>query len=110
CYRFVFAIVLSAALICVSSRPTQASSEVPFHATFETQFDSQVEFPIVHVNVIGHGQATQFGTTQAVTTNQEVNLVSGESSATYTLTAANGDSVEVELDFIATVSNTGITF
>src|SRR4051812_35625461 len=49
CYRFVFAIVLSAALICVSSRPTQASSEVPFHVTFETQFESQVEFPIVHV-------------------------------------------------------------
>jgi hypothetical protein len=73
-----------------------AAEEVPFRAAFITEFESVVEFPIAHISVIGEGQASHMGATTAVTTNQEVNLSTGEATATYTLTAANGDNIVLE--------------
>jgi hypothetical protein len=79
-----------------------AAKEVPFRAAFITEFESIVEFPIAHISVIGEGQASHMGATTAATTDQEVNLITGSATATYTLTAANGDNIVLELEFLVT--------
>ena len=74
-----------------------AGDEIPFHANFITQFESVVEFPFLHVTVNGRGQATHMGMTTAFTDDQLVSLIDGSGTATYTLTAANGDTLGLAL-------------
>ena len=85
------------ALVTLAPLPARASSEQPFHANFITQFTSVVEFPLLHVTVNSRGQATYMGRTTANTDDQLVNLVDGSGTATYTLTAKNGDTVILAL-------------
>jgi hypothetical protein len=61
--------------------------QVPFRAAFTTEFESDGMFPIAHITVIGEGQGTHLGKATTVTTDQEVNLITGQSTATYTFTA-----------------------
>ena len=75
----------------------RAGGEVPFHANFITQFESVVEYPFLHVTTNGRGKATYMGTTTAFTEDQLVSLIDGSGSATYTLTAANGDTLVLAL-------------
>src|SRR5688572_19379907 len=74
-----------------------AKDTVPFRASFTTAFSSALAFPLIHVTVDGEGQASHMGRTRASTTNQIVNLLAGTGTATYTLTAANGDTVIVDM-------------
>ena len=90
----LLAAVISLALAPQSAR---ASGEKPFHANFITQFESVVEFPLLHVTVNARGKATYMGTTSALTDDQLVNLIDGSGRATYTLTAANGDTLVLAL-------------
>jgi hypothetical protein len=84
---------------------------VPFRAAFITEFESVVNFPIAHISVIGQGGALHMGATKAVTTDQAVNLITGEGTATYTLTAANDDTVVLSLEVQTTfVSMSEVTF
>src|SRR5882724_4504951 len=85
--------LLAMAALVFTTQPAQADEQVPFRAAFTTEFESVVEFPIVHIDVVGEGKATHLGKTTVVTTDQAVNLNTGRTSATYTFTAANRDTV-----------------
>lgn len=89
---------------------TPSSQPVPFRASFHTTFTSVVAFPFANISVVGSGQALHMGRTTAVTTNQVVNLLTGEGTATYDLTAANGDVLTVELNATTSFLPNGVAF
>ena len=90
-------LLATVSLLAFAPPAAQASTERPFHADFITQFETVLEFPILHVTVNGQGQATHMGKTRAFTDDQIGNLLDGSGSATYTLTAANGDTLILAL-------------
>jgi len=102
--------LMAMAALALTTQPAQADKQVPFRAAFITEFESVVEFPIAHIHVIGEGKATHLGKATAVTTDQAVDLTTGEASATYTFTAANGDTVVLEMEFETTFLPGGLTF
>jgi hypothetical protein len=83
-------LVATVALLAFAPQSVRGG-EKEFHANFITQFESVVEFPLLHVTVNSKGRATYMGRTTAFTDDQLVNLVDGSGTATYTLTGANGD-------------------
>jgi len=90
-------LVIAVALLALAPQPACAGGEAPFHANFITQFQTVLEFPILHVTVEGRGQATYMGRTTADTDDQMVNLVDGSGSATYTLADKKGDTLVLSL-------------
>ena len=76
-------------LLAFTPQSARAGGQLPFHANFITQFESVVEFPLLHVTVNSRGQATYMGRTTAFTGDQLVNLVDGSGTATYTLIPAS---------------------
>ena len=103
--------LMAMAALALRSQAAQVDKQVPFRAAFTTEFESDGMSPIAHITVIGEGQGTHLGKATTVTTNQLVNLDTGESSATYTFTAANGDTVVLEEEFLSTFVNpTTVTF
>jgi hypothetical protein len=102
--------LMAMAALALTTQPAQADKQVPFRAAFTTEFESVVEFPIAHIAVIGEGKATHLGKATAVTTDQAVNLTTGDTSATYTFTAANGDTVVLEMEFDTAFLPGGVTF
>ena len=90
-------LLATVSLLAFAPPAARASTERPFHADFITQFETVLEFPILHVTVNGQGQATHMGKTRAFTDDQIANLLDGSGSATYTLTAANGDTLILAL-------------
>jgi hypothetical protein len=93
-----------AVTLAFAPQHARADEQVPFRGAFTTEFETVVEFPIIYVLVIGHGTATHLGKATAVTTDQAVNIITGAGTATYTLTAANGDTVVLEMEFQMTPS------
>src|SRR5262245_26913813 len=94
----LFALVVAlVTLPAVAPQAVHAVSEMPFHANFITQFQTEVEFPLLHVTVESRGQATYMGRTTAFTDDQLVNLIDGSGTATYTLTGKNGDTLVLAL-------------
>jgi hypothetical protein len=65
---------------------------------------------VAQLTVIGEGRGTRLGNATAVTTNQIVNLLSGDTTATYMFTAANGDTVVLEMQFQTTFLPGAVTF
>jgi hypothetical protein len=104
--------LVAMAALALRSQAAQADKQVPFNAAFTTVFVSDGNFPIARITVIGQGQATPLGTATAATTNQLVNLNTGESTATYTFAAANGDTFVLEEKFLSTFDPTSgrVTF
>lgn len=102
--------LLAALTMAFVALPASASHPKQFRANFTTQFTSVVAFPIVHISVTGEGHALHMGRTTAVTTNQMVNLLTGAGTATYTLTAANGDTVVLEFVVATIFLPSGATF
>jgi hypothetical protein len=94
--------------------PASAGSQVPFRGAFSTEFVSVFvpppPFPSLHISVTGQGNASHLGATSAVTDNQVVNLDDGSATATYTFTAANGDTVVLEMVFQTTDIPGGVSF
>jgi hypothetical protein len=84
-------------LLAFTPQSVTAHNEQPFHANFTTQFTSALTFPLLHLTVHGKGKATYMGTTTAFTDDQVSNLIDGSGSATYTLTAKNGDTLVMTL-------------
>jgi hypothetical protein len=107
--RVSYFTVLAAVALVFAPQPASAKRQVPFRASFDTVFESTVNFPIVSVHVTGDGKATHLGRTTIETTDQVVNLLTGTATATYHFTAANGDEVVVEFDFLALPTPTGFT-
>ena len=95
--------LMAMAALALRSQAAQVDKEVPFRAAFTTVFESDGMLPIAHIRVIGEGQGTHLGKATTFTTDQEVNLITGQSTATYTFTAANGDTVVLEEEFLSTV-------
>ena len=107
--RVSYFTVLAAVALVFAPHPASAKKQVPFRAAFDTVFESTVNFPIVSVHVTGDGKATHLGRTAIETTDQEVNLLTGASTATYHFTAANGDELVAEFNFLALPTPTGFT-
>ena len=84
-------------LLAFAPQSARAAGEKPFHANFITQFETMLEFPLLHFTVSSQGQATYMGKTTAFSDDQVVNLAYGKETATYTLTAANGDTLVLAL-------------
>jgi hypothetical protein len=109
--RPLFALLFTAmSLTLFVSTPARAQSEKTFSANFITKFTSAVEGDFLHVTVTGPGQASYLGRTTAFTDSQFVSLIDGSITATYTLTAASGDTLTI--DFVAQGINVdgGATF
>jgi hypothetical protein len=90
-------LLVAASLLILTQQSTQASIETPFHGSFATQFTTTLEFPLLYVTTNGKGNATYMHTAKASTDDQISNLIDGSGSATYTLTAANGDTLVLAL-------------
>ena len=103
-------LLLAAVALAVLPQSASAADQVPFSASFVTEFRSVVEYPIAHISVTGHGYSPNMGPTRAVSTDQTVSLLTGAATATYTLTAANGDTVVVRLTFQSTTVQRAVTF
>ena len=97
-------------LLAFAPQSARGSGEKPFHANFITQFESVVEFPLLHVTVNSRGQATYMGRTTAFTDDQLVSLIDGSATATYTLTGVDGDTLILAMTFQATNVEGGVTF
>ena len=69
-----------------------------------------LQFPFLYITVEGQGNVSHMGLTSAFTDNQVANLITGSTTATYTLTAANGDTVVLEMSFQGTQVPGGFTF
>jgi hypothetical protein len=111
----LLALSLAALTLAAAPASTQAHEQVPFmpfKASFATWFVATMDptLPISHITVVGLGQATHLGRSIAFTDNQDVNVVTGATTATYTLVGANGDSVVLEMTFQTTFTATGVAF
>ena len=103
--------LLAAFTLAFAPHSARADDRAPFRAAFITTFESYVVGPIAHISVIGQGEAVHMGATTAVTTDQAVNLITGDGTATYTLTAANGDTILLAMEAQTTfVSLSELTF
>lgn len=102
--------LLAAVTLAFAPQSAWAKGQVPFRATFDTEFDSTVVFPIAYVQLTGEGNATHLGLTAVETTNEEVNLLTGAGTATMHFTAANGDEVVMEFVMVFLPTATGFTF
>jgi hypothetical protein len=91
----------------VSARP---KGQVPFTASFDTQFQINSPPPILHLTVQGEGRASHMGSSETFTNNQVVNVMTGASTATYTVIAANGDTVVFDDVFTTAPTSDGVTF
>jgi len=93
------------------STPAIAADQVPFNASFTTEFTTEFVPPFyLRVFVTGEGNASHMGRTSAVTTDQLINLTDGTGTATYTLTAANTDTVLVAISAHNTNIPGGVMF
>jgi len=97
-------------LLALAPVGVRADHPVPFRASFTTQFESVVEFPIAHITVVGTGHSLHMGQTDAASNDQAVNLLTGEGAATYTLAAANGDTVVLSISFTTESLPNGVAF
>lgn len=99
CSALLFAAI---SMACVLPSTQAKDHQVPFRATFSTEGESVVMFPNVHLTIFGQGVALHMGATTLLTTDQVLNLITLQATGTYTLTAANGDTVVlgVEVDYV----------
>jgi len=97
-------------LVAFAPQITRADDQVPFRGSFNTTFQIVLEFPFLYITVEGQGNVSHMGLTSAFTDNQVANLITGSTTATYTLTAPNGDTVVLEMSFQGTQVPGGFTF
>jgi hypothetical protein len=100
-------LVVGTAAASLSARP---NGQVPFTASFDTTFQVNSPPPILQLTVQGEGRASHMGSSETLTTNQVVNVITGASTATYTVIAANGDTVVFEDVFTTAPTSNGVTF
>jgi hypothetical protein len=102
---FLTVLLVTITLLVFAPQSTRADSQMPFSASFGTEFTNEFVLPFyLRVFVTGEGNASHMGRTSAVTTDQLINLEDGSGTASYSLTAANGDTVVVAI----TAQNTDI--
>lgn len=104
CISFVAALLLATA-----PQPARATDQVPFRGVFDTVVELTLNFPMLNADITGLGIATHMGLTTCETTDQALNVLNNEGTATYYFTAANGDQIVVEFEFTAPPTPTGVT-
>jgi hypothetical protein len=95
--RGILVLLVIVATVFATGQTVSAGDQVPFEASFTTAFSASVAFPFINITVNGDGQARHLGRTHASTTNQQGHLITGHVTATYTLAAANGDTLVIEM-------------
>jgi hypothetical protein len=95
--------------LALVAAPAHAGDAVPFHAVYETEFSVEVTPPLAAVSATGTGLATHLGRMGVESISEIVNLATGEGLASYRYTAANGDAIEVEINFNVAPTPTGFT-
>ena len=104
------ALLMVAGMATATPLSFTSSGEVPFRASFDTQFQVNSAPPILDITVQGEGRALHMGTSKTFTTNEVVNISTGAGTATFTIITANGDTVVFESEFSVVPTNTGVTF
>lgn len=100
--------LIAAVTMIWMAQPAWAGDQVPFRASFDTVFEASVSiFPVLDVEVTGEGQARHLGRTRIETISETINLLTGVGEAIFVFTAANGDTIELEADFLAPPTPTG---
>ena len=93
--------------LAFAPQPVHAGPSYPFNANFIANFESVLEFPLLHVTVNASGEATYMKRPSAHTDDQLVNLIDGSLTATYTLTPAsrmaNGGSGPIQDTLVLTL-------
>ena len=109
--RHVWLTLAVATTLIAFAQPIRGGSEVPFHAAFDTTFTATFgPGPVAHISVTGEGNASHLGRTGARSRLQDVSLVTGGGVASYTLVAANGDSITFDSEFEGTLPPDPVTF
>ena len=85
------ALLIVAAIASTAPLSSHAGKLVPFRASFDTVFQLNSPPPILNITVQGDGIGSHVGKSRTLTTNQVTNVITGDSTATYTVIAANGD-------------------
>ncbi len=101
--------VIAALILAAASQPAWAKDQVPFRAAFDAVAESTLDFPMLHSHLTGEGHATHLGLTIFETTDQALNILNNQGTATYYFTGANGDQIVVFFDFTALPVPTGFT-
>ena len=98
--RRVLAFLLMVTItLALTPRPAGATDQVPFKASFATEFETSPgsNSCLLNVTHTGVGKATHLGRSTEVTTDQVANLCTGALTATSVYTAANGDTVASQI-------------
>ena len=102
--------LLAALTLAFANFSAFAGPAVPFKAAFSTAFQSALAYPFVFVQVAGEGKASHLGQTAIESTDQVVDLENATVTATYYLTAANGDQLVVAVSLNALFVTGGLQF
>ena len=109
--RALFSTFLMTSLF-VAAAPLSAAkaAQVPFQASFDTKFQSSAGFPVINITVQGDGRGLHIGSATTFSADESVNLITGNATATFTLIAANGDTIEIFDTFNVTQVPGGVIF
>src|SRR5262245_24529100 len=93
-----FSLSIVAALLLLQPMGAFAEAQVPFRGYWNTQHTDTLDFdpslgPIIRVEVTGTGKSSHLGAAECESTDQVAVLATGGITATYTYTAANGDTL-----------------
>jgi hypothetical protein len=106
-HRF-FSLAFLTLLFSFTVAPVSGAQPVPFRGSFSTTFQSVAVFPLVYVQVSGTGNATHLGRTVTTSSDQIVNVLTGEVTATYHLLGASGDTLILQINVQATPTPGGL--
>jgi hypothetical protein len=103
------ALCLALLSLTITAGSGHAAKTVPFRAVYNLEISAQITPPLATVSAEGTGLATQLGVIEVASIEEMVNLATGEGLAQYRYTAANGDAIEVEIQFNVVPTATGFT-
>ena len=104
------ALLMAAGMATAAPLSFASSEEVPLRASFDTQFQVNSGPPILNITVQGEGHTLHMGKSETFTNNEVVNLITGAGTATFTVIAANRDTVVFQSEFNVVPTSTGVTF
>ena len=110
CRRICSTFVMTAFFATAVPLSAARGGDIPFRVSLDTVFQSSSGFPVIDITVQGEGQVQHLGNSATFSTNEHVNLITGNATATFTLVAANGDTVVFESVFGTVPVPGGVTF
>jgi len=110
CRALLATFLLTSLFVMAAPLSAAKAGQVPFQASFDTEFQSSAGFPVIDITVQGNGSGLQIGSATTFSTDERVNLISGTATATFTLIAANGDTIVIFDAFNVTEVPGGVIF